>query len=393
MAARFLEALDNAINRAEGRSLTGYQIQIYNKLTDLNDADKLMAEETNQVRELIIHAQMADCLTEAILLRVSDMLLNGGTDSNGDTINLSNYATKTYVNNLVQSALGENVQADWKEGSSSKPGYIKNKPKTLSAFTNDMGFLTHDSLVGYVTQEDLEKSLEDVDVDLTGYATEEYVNTAVQNVSVDLTGYATEEKVSEMISSQGFLTDIPDEYVTEEELLAKGFLTSIPAEYVTLDQLQNLGLSGTIPEEYITETELLTYGFLTLANLQGYATEEFVNRAILDMASGGTIDLSAYATIQYVNDLFAQSGNGAVGGGPVDLTGYATVSYVDAAVADKVTQSQVDSSINAALAIYKTALQLELDNRYLLKSDYANIEFELDNIDFRTEFYSEGGNE
>lgn len=400
MAARFLEALDNAINQAADGRLDGYQIQILNKIRKLDNNNKDLSKEINQARELILHAQMADTLTEAILARVSDMILAGG-DETGDTANLlASYATKTYVTNSIQSAL-TSVQADWKEGSASKGSYIKNKPTALSAFTNDMGFLTHEVLENYPTKKDLSDALKDVDVDLTGYATEEFVNTAVQNVSVDLTGYATEEKVSEIISSQGFLTAIPDEYLTETELLSRGFLTSIPEEYITETELQAMnfltqealmsyGFLSAIPEEYVTESELDVRGFLVAADLMGYATEQFVNDAIVKVATGGGVDLSAYATIEFVNQALA---NFEGGNTEVDLTGYATEDFVNQAVADKVTQPQVDSAINSALAVYKAALEVELDNKYLKKSDYANVEFELENINFETEFYSEGGNE
>lgn len=400
MAARFLEALDNAINQAADSRLDGYQIQILNKIRQLDDKNEDLSKEINQARELILHAQMADTITEAILLRVQEMIVNGGGSSgSGDGLDLSSYATKTFVTNSIQSAL-TSVQADWNEGSSSNSAYIKNKPTALSAFTNDMGFLTeHQSLANYPTKDELEEALKNADVDLTGYATEEYVQNAVKNVSVDLTGYATEQKVSEMISSQGFLTAVPDEYVTETELLSRGFLTGIPEEYITetellamnfltTEALVSYGFLTAIPEEYITEGELDVRGYLVAADLTGYATEQFVNEAIIKMASGGSIDLSAYATIEYVTQAIA-----GLNSGNIDLSGYATEEYVDAAVADKVTQPQVDTAINSALAVYKAALDLELESKYLKKSDYANVEFEIENINFETEFYSEGGNE
>lgn len=44
-------------------------------------------------------------------------------------------------------------------------------------------------------------------------------------------------KTSELINDSGFLKEIPDEYVTEEELKEKGYLTKIPDQYVTEDEL------------------------------------------------------------------------------------------------------------------------------------------------------------
>ena len=43
----------------------------------------------------------------------------------------------------------------------------------------------------------------------------------------------------------GYLTEIPAEYVTEDELSAKGYLTAVPAEYVTDSELTGKGYATT----------------------------------------------------------------------------------------------------------------------------------------------------
>lgn len=43
----------------------------------------------------------------------------------------------------------------------------------------------------------------------------------IEDIQVDMTGYATEQWVTD----KGYLTDIPDYYITETELDAKGYLT------------------------------------------------------------------------------------------------------------------------------------------------------------------------
>ena len=133
----------------------------------------------------------------------------------------------------------------------------------------------------------------------------------------DMTGYVTTVE----LNNKGFITSIPDEYITEEELNArnyatvdsveakqnvlvagqniktingksilgggnlvisggsgevdltgyateqwvnnKGYLTSVPAEYVTETELIDKGYLTSVPAEYVTETELNDKGYLT----------------------------------------------------------------------------------------------------------------------------------
>ena len=46
-------------------------------------------------------------------------------------------------------------------------------------------------------------------------------------------------KVSELENDSGFITDIPEEYITEEELNNKGYITTIPEEYATKEYVNN----------------------------------------------------------------------------------------------------------------------------------------------------------
>ena len=100
------------------------------------------------------------------------------------------------------------------------------------------------------------------------------------------------KNVSQLTNDSGYITEVPAEYVTEEQLTAKGYLTSIPAEYITEGELEakkyltthqdishlaektsiptavsqltnDSGYITAIPSEYITETELNNKGYLT----------------------------------------------------------------------------------------------------------------------------------
>lgn len=72
----------------------------------------------------------------------------------------------------------------------------------------------------FVTTEIAKASFPDKEIDLSGFVTKD-----------DLTGLASEQFVTDQIAAidipdvSGFLTEIPDQYVTETELNDKGFLT------------------------------------------------------------------------------------------------------------------------------------------------------------------------
>ena len=92
--------------------------------------------------------------------------------------------------------------------------------------------------------------------DVSGFATKDYVDNAVNNIpEVDLSGYALKSEIPDV---SGFLTAIPEEYVTESELDAKGYLTEHQslADYSTTTQVQSMidaAIAG------ITDGEAVSY--------------------------------------------------------------------------------------------------------------------------------------
>ncbi len=95
--------------------------------------------------------------------------------------------------------------------------------------------------------------------------------------TVDLTGYAKitdlPTKTSQLTNDSGYITNIPDEYITETELNAKG--------YATTSQIP------TVPNNISSFT-----------NDANYASETFVANKIAEAQLGGsgTVDLSGYVT-------------------------------------------------------------------------------------------------
>ena len=88
------------------------------------------------------------------------------------------------------------------------------------------------------------------------------------NNKADKTAVPT--KTSDLTNDAGFLTAVPDEYVTETELTEQGYVTETQLaeqKYVTETALSEQG--------YVTETQLNEKGYVTSAALeeQGYVTQ------------------------------------------------------------------------------------------------------------------------
>lgn len=176
------------------------------------------------------------------------------------------------------------------------------------------------STTGLATEDYVDDAVSNVKVDLTGYATEEYVGTKIAEAQlgegeVDLSGYYTKTETDAAIEqavgaidipetdlsnyynkqevdakipdTSGFLTTVPDEYVTETELAAKGYLTehqslegyakttdipSLEGYAKTTDIPDVSGFLTEIPAEYITETELAGAGYQTEAQVLALIT-------------------------------------------------------------------------------------------------------------------------
>ena len=96
----------------------------------------------------------------------------------------------------------------------------------------------------FVTNKIAEASLGGGEIDLSGYATKADLNNKA-NVShthtkSDITDLSIPTKTSQLTNDSGFITSIPSEYVTESELNAKGYATE---DFVT-DSINQASVSG-----------------------------------------------------------------------------------------------------------------------------------------------------
>ena len=113
-------------------------------------------------------------------------------------------------------------------------------------------------------------------------------------------------KTSQLENDSGFLTQIPDEYVTETELDAKGYLTEHQslADYAKKSEIPDVsGFITEIPSEYVTETELEAKGYLTEhQSLAEYAKKsELFSKDYNDLTNKPTIpSVEGLASEQWV---------------------------------------------------------------------------------------------
>ena len=118
-------------------------------------------------------------------------------------------------------------------------------------------------------------------------------------------------KTSDLVNDSGFITKIPDEYITETELDAKGYLTEHQslADYAKKSEIPDVsGFLTSIPDEYVTETELDAKGYLTehqslaeyakksdIPDVSDYVTDTELNTAISSAEERVDFKLGSYA--------------------------------------------------------------------------------------------------
>ena len=152
----------------------------------------------------------------------------------------------------------------------------------------------------------IQNAIDDIEfpeTDLTGYATEEYVRNKIaeaqlEGEEIDLSGYATKEDI------KNFITEIPDNYVEEEELqsaldeVTKELNEHLASEDEEFQIADSQGLvTFKVDKEGTTYAAILKIG----QGAEEAATKKYVDEAI-DKIEFPETDLSDYATKQNVED-------------------------------------------------------------------------------------------
>lgn len=179
-------------------------------------------------------------------------------------------------------------------------------------------------LSDYYNKGEVDELIANVEVDLTDYYTKGEVDDAIANVDVDLSGYATESWVNDNYQTRGdYLTEIPDEYVTEEELGNKGYATETYVDnkvdnIVIPDSSNIVSLTTAEYEELVNSGEvdsdtmyLITDAEFS-ANFKTINGESILGDGNIEITGGGSVDLSKYYTKT-----------------EIDGKGYATESWVN----------------------------------------------------------------
>lgn len=227
----------------------------------------------------------------------TDYLVEADIENKADKSDLEKFAIKTEINEQIAA--------------------IK-VPTSTSELTNDSGFITDAALVDYAKRDELfskdyNELINTPEIpSIAGLASEQFVT---DTITTELTNYYTKSETDSAISNavSNFLTEVPPEYVTEQELEEQGFLRSVPEEYVTKDELDSEG--------FIKEHQ----------SLEGYATEQFVTDAISEIPS---TDLTDYYTKGETDSAISEAVSG-IHVPEVDLEPYATKEQVAEQVATK----------------------------------------------------------
>ena len=163
-------------------------------------------------------------------------------------------------------------------------------PTKTSDLTNDSGFLT--SIPSeYITETELDnKGYLTEHQDISGKANISDLSTVATSGSYnDLTNKPTiPNKTSQLQNDSGYLTSIPNEYVTDEELNAKGYLTSIPSEYITETELNSKG--------YLTQHQDIS-GKVDKVDGKGLSTNDLTNNLKIQYDKAYSHSQSAHAPI------------------------------------------------------------------------------------------------
>lgn len=286
-----------------------------------------MAEIYKQIKDFTLKNSIDG--TEDILIQSNGTTMRVKSSQLKTSIDLSNYYTKSEVDNLLANIDVNIDMADYYD-KATIDNLLLNKANVshthTSADITDLSIPTVDVNKAYVDSQLANKSntnhthdeyISETELNEKGYATETYVQTKIAEVAtggtVDLSNYATKTelttelnkkanlphthnaedinglniptKLSELQNDSGFISEVPSEYINEIELnnaLANKANTSdIPslAGYATKDDLNIKADKSEIP------------------SLEGYATETFVTNKIAEASlSGGEVDLSGLAT-------------------------------------------------------------------------------------------------
>lgn len=310
-------------------------------------------------------------------------------------VDLSNYYTQDETDNKIAASISairipsSINDLEGSENLADKDFVLDAIPDTSSFVTlaevESQGYLKeHQSLEGYAKIDDLSGFISEIpseyitqeELSAAGYATEEFVATKIQEAQlegkdVDLSNYYTKAQVNELIpDTSAFISEIPSEYITEDELADKNYATKSDLDGHATEQWVK-------DQAYLTEHQDISgkadvnhehaqYALKDeIPDISGKAEVEH-SHSIADITDYQAPDLSGYVTTEQFSQIdlstkadieHKHSLDDIEGYTPTDLTDYATKEFVadaiknadfpesDIDLTDYYTKSQVDDLI------------------------------------------------
>ena len=229
-------------------------------------------------------------------------------------------------------------------------------PRSVSELSNDAGYLTAVPQ-GYVRTSDLAPYAQKSEIpSLVSYATKAYVDEQVTNAvssgTIDLSGYARRAevptRVSDLINDANYITPsslsvyATTAYVDQQIAGVSGNGTIDLSTYAKKTDLTLYALKDEIPSvaNFATKAYADNAASAAVSNLDltSYATKQYVTNAVAN-AGGGNVDLSAYAKKTDISDFITLADL-------PDLSGYATKTYVQSEIA-KIETGDVSIDLSA----------------------------------------------
>lgn len=187
---------------------------------------------------------------------------------------------------------------------------------------------------------------------------------AVESDNPSLNNYATQE----WVNSQGFLTEIPDEYVTSSELQAQNYATQswvTEKGYQTSTQVSSAitkALNG-----YATQTWVNQQNFAhesDIPSLSGYATQSWINDQ--NFATEEWVGQQGYQTVQQVNSLISTATADMLTQEDLETFNYATENWVLQTALAGYAKTTIDDSL-------ATRPSQEFDRFMIRSTDYHGV--------------------
>ena len=361
----------DAINNAKLEGNEGIDLTIYQKKTDntLNTEDKTVVGAINEVKA------KADSIK--VPTKVSELENDGGFITAEDIPNIEGLATKEDLNakadvnhnhDEVYSKLGHTHSQYLTEhqdisGKADKTELHSHANKTIldgitqedinnwnnsgsSDFSGDYNDLTNKPVIPKVTN-DLTNSLKanydtayehsqsphaptnaqknsditkaEIEAKLTGnIATHTHSQYLTEHQSLEEYAKKTDiptvpTKTSELTNDSNFITEIPSEYVTDEELEAKGYLTQHQdlSDYAKKDTLTTVSVASntlTLTADKYQFTQITGDTTIALPRVDGFAEIHLFFDLFSDFT--GAISLSSTYKIRYQQELTFEASNG-----------------------------------------------------------------------------------